>query len=219
MDQPEKERTLALVSGGTSIEAVAGVGTIVLAILGLAGVIPVYMTAIGTIAAGAGLFFAGGAIANRMTYLHAHAASDEKFARLRGGMSAEFIAGLGGIVLGILALIGIAPATLLPVAAITFGSGLLIGAGATDRLNDFPAFAREPSREEAWAREVASTAVGAQVFIGLAVLAMGIIALVGTTWMTLCLTALLCVGGSAFLTGSMLTSRLQAVLHHHVHHW
>lgn len=219
MDQPEKEKTLEFVSGGASIEAIAGIGTIVLAILGLAGVIPTYMVAIATIVAGAGLLFGGGSIASQMSYLHAHSASDAKYAKLRGGMSAEFVAGLGAIVLGILALIGIAPVTLLPVAAITFGGGLLIGAGATERLNEFPAFAGEHSREEAWSREVASTAVGAQVMVGLAALALGILGLIGTSWMTLTLVALLCVGGSTFLSGSMLTSRLQSVLHHHVHHW
>lgn len=221
MDQPEpdKEKTLEVVSGGAGIEAIAGIGTVVLAILGLAHVIPLYMTAIATIVAGAALLFGGGGMAARMGYLRSHESSRVKFAELSGGMSAEFAGGIGGIVLGILSLIGILPAVLAPVAVIAFGGALLIGTGATYRLNEFPAFAGEQSRGEARVHEVTSGAAGAQLLIGMAAIALGILALVGLHWMTLTLVGLLCVGVSAFFSGTALTTRLQSVLHHHVHHW
>jgi hypothetical protein len=219
MDQPEKERTLDVVGGGTGIEAIAGIGTVVLAILGLAGILPLYMMAIATIVVGAGLLVGGGAGASRVHYLRSHAVSNMGFAELTGGLSTEFVGGFAGVVLGILALIGIAPAVLLPVAVIVFGGSLLIGAGATSRINRFPAFGDEYSHADAWSREATSAAVGGQVLIGLATVTLGILALVGLNWMTLTLVALLGVGASTFFTGAALTSRLQTALHHERHHW
>jgi hypothetical protein len=219
MDQPEKEKMLEFVSGGTEIEAIAGIGVVVLAILGLAGILPLYMTAIATIVAGAALLFGGGAVASRFDYLRRHAADEAKFAELSGGVSVEFVGGAAGVVLGILALIGMVPATLLPVAAIVFGGSLLIGTSATSRLNHFPTIGETQTQGDYWAREATAGATGAQLLIGLAAIALGILALVGFSWMTLTLVALLCVGSATFFTGTSLTSRLQAVLHHHVHHW
>jgi hypothetical protein len=218
MDQPEQEKTLQVLSGGTSIEAVAGVGTVVLAILALSGIVPIYMTAIASICAGAGLVFGGGVVASRIEFLRSHTGSKEKFMELTGGMSAEFLAGVAGIALGILALIGIAPATLLSAAAIAFGGALLLGTGAIIRLNDLPAFT---GHEEAgrWAQEVSLSAAGIQVLVGIASATLGILALVRFDWVILTPVAMLCVGASALLSGASLASRLQAVLHHHVHHW
>lgn len=219
MDQPEKDKSLEFISGGTSIEALGGIGVVVLAILGLAGVLPMYMTAIATIVAGAALLFGGGVMASRSGYLHSHAANEAKYAELSGGMSAEFLAGAAGVVLGILALIGMVPNILLPVAVIAFGGGLWLGTGATSRLNHFPTITEGQTQADFWAREATSGAAGAQLLIGLACIALGILALVGFNWMTLTLVALLCVGSSTCFSGTSLTSRLQAVLHHHVHHW
>ncbi|HEX4083501.1 MAG TPA: hypothetical protein VHY22_01215 [Chthoniobacteraceae bacterium] len=220
MDQPERDRTLEFIGGGAGIEALTGVGAIVLAILGLAGVLPIYMTAIATIVAGGALLFSSGAIVSRMEYLRSHASSRSKFAELGGGISAEFLGGAGGIILGVLALIGIVPAVLLPVAAIVFGGSLLIGTASTNRLNNYAAFSdAEHSDAERWSREAVASAAGAQTLVGLGVITLGILALVHFSWMTLTLVALICVGGSTLLTGASLTSRMHAVLHHHVHHW
>jgi hypothetical protein len=202
-----------VVSGGTSLEAIAGVGTVVLAVLGLAGVLPVYLTAIAAIVAAAGLLLGGGAGASRLHYLRAHAASNATFAELSSGISAEFVGGFAGIVLGILALIGILPAVLLPVAVLTLGGSLLIGAGATSRLNRFAALGPDQSDMDVYAREAA--AAGAQVLVGLGALALGVLALVGIASMTLTLVALLAIGAATFLSGATLTGRLQAALHGH----
>ena len=219
MDQPEKEKTLEFISGGASIEALGGIGVVVLAILGLAGVLPMYLMAIATIVAGAALLFGDGLMASRTAYLRSHAANEAKYAELTGGMSAEFLAGAAGVVLGILGLIGIMPNILLPVAVIAFGGGLLLGTGKTSRLNNFPTVTEGQTQADYWTREATSSAAGAQLLIGVACIALGILALVGFNWMTLTLVALLCVGCSTCFSGTSLSSRLQAVLHHHVHHW
>ncbi|EDY20881.1 conserved hypothetical protein [Chthoniobacter flavus Ellin428] len=219
MDQPEKDKSLEFLSGGMGIEAIAGIGTVVLAILGLAGVIPAYMTAIAAIVAGAGLLLGGASIASRLDYLRAHAANEAKFGELSEGMGGEFLAGLGGVVLGILSLIGIVPATLLPIAAIVLGGGLLVGIGAVGRLNKYPTFMEGETHTDYVARQTTSSAAGTQLLVGFASIALGILALVGFSWMTLTLVAFLCVGCATWFTGMSLGGRLQAALHHHLHHW
>ena len=84
-------------------------------------------------------------------------------------MTAEVLSGAAGIVLGILALLGIASMTLLSVAAIVFGAALLLGAGATASLNCL--IVEHHYRAHEVGRRVAGTmvsgATGAQVLVGL----------------------------------------------------
>lgn len=221
MDQPEREKALNIATGGAGVETLAGVGAVILAILGLAHVLPLLLAAIATIVAGAALLFGGGAVAGGVQYFHMHSASESKFAESGGGLTAEFIGGAAGVVLGILALIDVVPAVLLPAAAIAFGGALLIGTGATSRLSYSPAITGgvEQTRAETAARKAAASTAGAEVLIGMASIALGILALVGFAWITLTLVALLCMGVSLFFNGAWLTSRMQAAVHHHVHHW
>jgi len=92
--------------------------TIALAIVGLAGVWPTTMAAIASIIlAGSVLAESGFSFSewNRHTVM----ASEEEF-------SAKMLGGVAGVVLGILALLGIAPTTLLAVAIIVFGVTFLL---------------------------------------------------------------------------------------------
>ena len=56
-----------------------------------------------------------------------------------GGFTAEFVGGAAGIVLGILALVGIAPEILCSVAVLVFGGTLLFGSGMTGMLRNHSA--------------------------------------------------------------------------------
>ena len=49
----------------------------------------------------------------------------------------ESLTGAAGVVLGILALVGAGATTLLPIAAILYGAGLLVGSGAATRVGRF----------------------------------------------------------------------------------
>src|SRR5207249_49523 len=137
---------------------------------------------------------------------------------LSGGLGAEFIAGLAGVVLGVLSLIDISPSYLLPVSAIVFGAALLIGTGVVARVNESPTLTPGEAKTETWDREVTANAAGMQIFIGLATMALGILALIIFDWTILTLVALLCVGAATFVSGATLANRLQTVMHHHVHH-
>src|SRR5262249_40982213 len=131
-------------------------------------------------------------------------------AELGGGMTAEFLAGAAGIVLGVLALLGIAPVPLLSVAAIVFGAALLLGAGATASLNCL--IIEHHYRAHEVARRVATTmvsgATGAQILVRLGAVLPGRVALTGVYPLTLGLVAYLAVGAAVAISGLALSSKM-----------
>ena len=74
MQPREEERSAEVVTGGSMIEAVGGIATVVLAIVGLAGLVPIYLAAIAAIVLGAALLLQGIAIAARFSDLLAETA-------------------------------------------------------------------------------------------------------------------------------------------------
>jgi hypothetical protein len=210
MAQVSAERS-NVVTTSTLFEAIAGVAAIVLAILGLTHILPRYMAAIGTVVVGAALV-EGNALGARARALH-------------GQPSAEVLAGAAGMVLGVLALLGLSDMILLPAAVIVFGASLLIAGftgsrpvlrparpGVTERVpmvdpsapvNPATAYVEPPTAE--LAAEPVEMPTGAQLLIGLAALVLGVLALLGHSPLILILVALLCVGCAELLTGAVLS--------------
>jgi hypothetical protein len=199
-------RTLAT---GAGAEAVAGGAAAVLAILGLAGALPMILASIAAILAGASFLFEGAAVAARYRRLAAEAGGGE--AQIETGMSAEIVGGLAGIALGILALVGVATVTLLAAGAIVFGGTLLFGSPVVYRESR-----TEPGSQilDEMARHMAAGAAGAQALIGIGAITLGILALCGIASQTLVLVAFLCVGGAAMLSGGALTNKMVSLLYH-----
>jgi hypothetical protein len=215
LHRPADEVSLEVLTSGSTIEAIGGISAVVLAIVSLAGLLPVYLTAITAIVLAAALLFQGGSIASRFFRLISET-SDGQFttAELGGGTTVELAAGIAGIALGILALLGLVPFVLLPVAAIVFGAALMLGAGATCRLNhlmlstrsDLHLMARHVARELVWA------AAGVQVLIGLGAVVLGILALTGINALVLTAVAFLALGCGVLLSGTALTGRMLSML-------
>jgi hypothetical protein len=136
------------------------------------------MTAIATIAAGAGLFFHGAAAASRWKRTNESSA----------GVGVEGLGGAGGIVLGILSLIGIVPMVLLPVAAIVLGAAVLLS-GPVEPVLD-------------------RSAAGIDVLCGAGAAVLGILALlhIGSV-LTMTMIAMLAVGAGLLLSGGVLAAR------------
>jgi hypothetical protein len=199
----EREKTAQVIFGGSTAEAVVGAAAVVLAILGLANIWPGYMASIATIAVGAALLFEGGAIASRYSYLVKRTGATE----VGGGVSAEILGGAAGIALGILALMGIMPATLMPIAIIVFGGALLVGSAATSRLNALSTW-RMSDRARDVTREAIEMASGTEVLIGIGAVVLGILALLGMAPRTLVLIALLALGATVLFSGSAISSRM-----------
>jgi hypothetical protein len=113
-------------------ELLLACGVVVLSILGIAGVFPTYLAAIAVIGLGAILLFQGATVVLHYGELLYEAGATDKVgaAEVSRGLTTEFLAGMTGIVLGVLALVGIVPTTLLSVAVVTYGGTLLLTSGA-----------------------------------------------------------------------------------------
>src|SRR5574337_1417961 len=93
---------------GGFVDAIGGVVTIVLAVIGLAGIASQMMVSIATIVFGVAILVEGGAMASEYAHIifpsGSGSGSVENFGA--AGLSVHFLVGAAGIVLGVLALLG-----------------------------------------------------------------------------------------------------------------
>lgn len=198
------KKTIAVIEGGSSVEALGGLVAVVLAILGLSRYDPLRMGGVAAIVIGASLFVQGGAIASRWRS-ELRRLDGVRYDRneLIGGVSTEVFGGVVGIVLGILVLADVIPAVLLAVAAIVFGGALLLGGAAQPELANLAAPPRRPTVQEA-----VEASGGVMVLVGVAAAVLGILSLLGVgPALTLALIAMLCIGGALLFAGGALTTR------------
>jgi hypothetical protein len=210
----EREKSIKILAGGSVTEALCGAATVVLAILGLAGLIPGPLASIATITFGVALLAQGGAIAARYSRL-VHSVQPYEWdtrTELGGGMGAEFLAGGAGVVLGILGLLGLATSVLIPIAVIVFGAALLLGSGASADISTITLPGETHERVAHVARQASAAASGGQVLIGIGAIVLGIIALIGVDTALVSLVALLVLGASVLFTGAALSTRMATVL-------
>ena len=175
--RPIQEATYRTIEGTSMMESAGALAAIALAIVGLAGVFSINMAAIAAIVLGAAIWMEGGAHA--ATYRRA-ASQEGSAARIVGwgeSVSAEFLGGLAGIFLGILALLGVSPIPLLSVAALVFGATFLFSG-------------------------VATSGSSRQAMLGFAALVLGLLAVIGLNSLTLVLVALACLGAAALFHGA-----------------
>lgn len=199
------DEPLKVVAGGSIVQAICAAAAVVLAILGLGGLMPPTMIAIASILIGAAFLSQGGTLAARYSRLMHEVASERAaHAELGGGVSAEFIGGATGVVLGVLALIGVAPLVLGPISVIVLGGTLLVGSGIHASLSGLGT----AGREHDVGREALMAATGTNVLVGLGAAVLGILALVGIDAVTLPLVAFLVLGASVLLSGAVVGGRL-----------
>ena len=206
--------TAEMTAGGSIGEAIGGGGAIVLAILGLAGVLPGTLMAIAAIAVGGGLLFEGGAIASRISRLMEQSEGETEMAEIGGGISAEFVAGGAGVVLGILSLLGLAPMALMPITAIVLGAAVVFGSGLNASLRSM-AVSHAGPKGRYIANEAIAGATTVQVLVGLSAVVLGILSLVGVGYtVTLTLIAFLALGSSILLSGTAIAGKMLRVFQH-----
>lgn len=201
-------------SYGGLVDAAGGIVTIVLAIIALSGVHPTMLLSIATIVFGAALLIQGGTMLSeytRMIFPTDTMSPAEEFGG-GGGVAAVFLVAAAGIVLGVLALIGIVPETLVAIAIIAFGGALVLSSNAVWQLYRMKWIShratgrRLVSGGEILAWEMASGSAAVQCLAGLAVIVLGILAVIGKEATTLSLIGLLVLGATVLLTGSTLSS-------------
>jgi hypothetical protein len=210
----EERRTIETLLGGTIGGGIIAVAGVVLAIIGLAGTYPRWLLAAATIAVGISFLIEGAAIASRLSELvHESTKGRVERSELGSGVTGETLAGIAGIVLGVLGALNVYPTALLPVAAIIYGAGLILGAGANVRINELVVAHREDDAAARYAiRQAVLATTGLQVFVGLVAVTLGIIALASSYPITLALVAMLAVSVAFVLANTAISSRLLSVL-------
>ncbi|MEJ2031560.1 MAG: hypothetical protein P8Y63_00630 [Deltaproteobacteria bacterium] len=206
---PEVRPARALVSGSMT-EGISGGVAAVLAIIGLAGVFPDYLAGVATVAVGAALFSEGGSVTARMTSLLPGRAVERESIGL--GVAFQTLGGMAGIVLGILALIGVVTTVLIPAAIVAFGATLLVSGGVMSSLNSMEidlSEGAEPFKQVA--KDAVAAAGGVQMLVGLAAITLGILALTGIRPPVLSLVALLIIGASDFMNATAVSAKLTSV--------
>ena len=194
----EERATQAQIASGSSFELFAGVIGAAIAVVGIAGYFPAYMAAIATIAIGFALIAQGGTLAARWNATPV--ATGEAI-----GIGTEVIGGFAGIALGALALLGVVPSVLLPVATIVVGAALLFGGPAEPQLAEAAPRARQPFRVT---RDSLRTASSVMVMGGLAGIVLGVLGLtLGGYTLVLANIAALCVAGALVVAGGAVTAR------------
>jgi hypothetical protein len=117
---------------------------------------------------------------------------------IAGGSLIESVAGIGAIVLAILAIIRVLPGLLGPIATIAIGVALLAEGGVFGA----PQAARAGTRTGRVRPRILGTAAGVGTFAGAAGVALGIIALLGVDRVTLIAVAAIVFGAALLMSGS-----------------
>lgn len=195
------------------VDIAGGLATIVLAIAGLAGVQSVTMLGIVTIIFGAALLIQGGTMMSEYAHVlfpaEAASVSVDQFGG--GTLSAIFMVGATGMVLGVLALLSVHATTLTAIAVIAFGAGLVLSSNSVMNLELLKSAAQSPAEEprsgnEIVATQMASSTAGIQAIAGLAAVVLGILAVVGINSTMLSLVALLVLGATLIMTGTAMST-------------
>ena len=189
------------VAGSSLTEGIGAVGTIILAIIGLAGVFTNIVASVATIVIGAVILTDGLLLNSAVHRFNAQSEAGVRVTGIGGGVTAGFFGGLAAIVLGILSFFRIAPEPLLAVALLVVGAAMLLGGGAVSRLNWLLQFPAPTSGETS-----AMIAGSGSAFVGMAAVVLGILAVIGLAPMTLILVGLLSLGAAGLFNGSSLNS-------------
>ena len=193
-----KGRTSEVEPFGLLTEGAAGIAVIVLTIVALAGVSAVLLASIAAIVIGVGLTVQAFNSAAEEARLLGVGAQD---APLGGEVMVDTVCGLTGIVLGILALVGVHAVYLLPPALIVFGGALLLSGfiGMSPRTMPVASSGAEPRIVSYQASPAAS---GLEILTGVAAIVLGILSVVMAPSEVLLLVGFLVVGAALLMVSA-----------------
>ena len=181
----------------SAAEAIGAIATVILAVIGLAGVLPYLLASIGTVLVGAGILVEGWAAGS--SYRQASSANLAAPASgANGALTAEFLGGIAGIVLGILALFRMAPDTLLATALLVYGATLLLSSVGTAQAAWRSGAFAQPAMPSVTARPMPAAHSG-HILVGLGAVVLGILAVIGLAPVTLVLVGLLSLAAAMLL--------------------
>jgi hypothetical protein len=211
----QERRVMEWLTGSSETEKITSAGAIALAIVGLSGVLSPMMLAISILLFAVGLLLQGSVMGSRFKTIASDTGSGTRGkVEIGGGVTGGLIGGGAGVVLGLLAILGVYPTILLPIAALTFGVSMVLEGAAVSRLNKLElsqACDGEQSRHVG--RNAVRSSVGMQIFLGLGAVALGVIALAGVLPIVLPLVAMLAVALSGLVSGTAVSGRMLSSLH------
>ena len=199
---------------GPMTEGAAGIAVIVLAILALASISPGVLTPIAAIVIGVGLLIEAANTGIEYSRVSARGVQSGavQTAQLGADVSVELMAGVAGIVLGVLALIGAATDMhLLPAALIVFGGAMLLAGLSATSISTVSGIEAAPGGMIAVQSELAP-ARGLQVLAGISAIVLGILAFVLTAGATLLMVGFLVVGAALLATSANFTQSFMRML-------
>jgi hypothetical protein len=209
LDLSERD-SVELSAAGSAGDIILAAAAVILALIGIAGTAPEVAAGCTTVAIGVAFLFEGGAIGARfLRSIRQNAEDSLTRGDVLGGLTADLVAGLAGILLGALALMGVVPQALLGTAVLVYGTALLLGCAA---LVHATVTMQSGVPEPHPGIDPALVAAGGQLVLGLVALALGSLALLGTATQTLTLIALLLVAGSEIGSGLAIGSKMLRLL-------
>jgi hypothetical protein len=191
-------RTSEVEPFGLLTEGAAGIAVIVLTIVALAGVSAVLLASIAAIVIGVGLSvqaFNSAAEEARLMGVNAQDAS------LGGEVMVDTVCGLTGIVLGILALVGVHAGYLLPPALIVFGGALLLSGFISLWPRTMPV-ASSGAEPRIVAYQASPATSGIEILTGVAAIVLGILSVIMAPSEVLLLVGFLVVGAALLMVSA-----------------
>ena len=195
------ERRIEAAAAGFGIASLLGLAVVVLAVVGLDGVLPRTMAAVGIIALGVALILEGSGIGAHLRSLRrGDVALRNKVAS--GALGVELVAGVGAVVLGLVAFFVTSPWLMLTIATIAIGVAYLLASGGIFQFGALAGPARRSS--DVALRSLVATYASARPIAGMAGAILGILALTDVGYahqMTFVFVALIAMGAAGLLGG------------------
>jgi hypothetical protein len=208
----EESRPVRTITRGTALEGIVGLGAAVLAILGLAGGYVETLLPVSTIVLGIAMIIEGRVIIGRFSHIMRELGELQGYRSTAGGMSIEVLAGIAGVTLGILSLLGLNPVMLCSAAVIVFGTAVLFSISTIAMINSIIAsgHSRNPLVQGV-AASMSAMSSDVRVLVGMGTLTLGILSAVGVHQQALALIGILAVGGALFLETFAFGEKLTAL--------
>jgi hypothetical protein len=188
---------------GLLSEGAAGIATIVLAVIALAGISAVILASIVTIVIGAGLMVqAFNATAEASKVTAAGAPLNVQMTEVGGEVMVDCLTGITGIILGILALVGINAVHLIPAALIVFGGALLLGGAMQMRPKAAPLVNTAAGQVQIVSYQSSAAAGGMEVMVGIAAIVLGVLSLIFMSSWVLVLVGFIAVGAALLMVSA-----------------
>jgi hypothetical protein len=188
---------------GLLSEGAAGIAAIVLAVIALAGISAPILAAIITIVIGVGLMVqAFNSAAEGSRAMSAGLAVNGPMTDIGGEVMVDCLTGITGIVLGVLALVGINAPHLIPVALIIFGGALLLGGAIAMRPKAASVAPAAPGQVQVVSYQGSAAVGGMEIMVGIAAIVLGILSLIFMTSWVLVLVGFIAVGAALLMVST-----------------